>query len=192
MALGGSSAGASDRINAATIGRLATDPPGTLQSTLILTNVTTSYNPPGDPGSPRRWGDYSFASVDPGDDMTIWTIQQTANPSINDSYEIRVFKLLAPPTAIPISASPANVPTSQVSVNLTINGSSINGSGFFDPGSSFPKRIQASISGGVTVNNITYLNPTQIALNISTVGASTGAKNVTISRRAIGYCKCSY
>jgi len=181
VALAGSSAGSNDRINAATVGRLATDPLGTLQSTSIMTNVTTSYNPPGDTGNPRRWGDYSFASVDPDDDMTIWTIQQIANPSINNSYQLRVFKLLAPPPATPASASPSVIPAGQSSINVTINGTSVNGSGFFDPGPGFTKRLQASISGGVTINSVTYVNPTQVILNISTVGAVAGARNITIT-----------
>jgi hypothetical protein len=182
VALAGSSAGTNDRINAATIGRLATDPLGTLQSTLIMTNVTTSYNPPGDTGNPRRWGDYSFASVDPDDDMTIWTVQQITNPSQNNSYQVRVFKLLAPPPATPSSAVPSSIPAGQASVNVTVTGTQINGSGFFDPGSSFPKRIQASVSGsGVIVNSITYVSPTQVVLNLSTIGATPGPRNITIT-----------
>src|SRR5207344_1230126 len=78
-ALGFSAAGANARINAATVGRLSGDTLGTTQGTPVLyTASSTAYNPPSDPGGGggRRWGDYSFTSLDPNDDMTLWTIQE--------------------------------------------------------------------------------------------------------------------
>jgi hypothetical protein len=182
IALGGSSAGANDRINAATIGRLSSDPLGTLQTPLLYTASTTAYNPAGDSGAgngSRRFGDYSFTSIDPEDDMTMWTIQQYNHAT--NSYAMRVAKLLAPPPATPVSASPATVNSNESSVNITITGTQVSGSGFFDPGASFPKRLTAAVSGGVTVNSVTYTSPTQITLNVSTIGASAGTKNVTVT-----------
>jgi hypothetical protein len=41
--------------------------------------------------------------------------------------------------------------------------------------------IGAAITGGVTVNSVTFNSPTQVTLNISTVGATTGPKNVTVT-----------
>ena len=96
-AIGTSASGATQRINAATAGRLAGDPLGTLQSPVLYTASTFGYNPAGDPGPPRRWGDYSFTSVDPTDDMTMWTIQQYCDAT--DSYGVRVVELVAPPPA---------------------------------------------------------------------------------------------
>src|SRR5206468_359280 len=92
----------------------------------------------------------------------------------------------APAPATPASASPNTVPTGQPSLNVTINGTSVSGSGFFDPGPDaggpgFASHISASVSGGVTVNSVTFNSPTQVVLNISTVGAPLGAKNVTIT-----------
>ena len=49
-AIGTSASGATQRINAATAGRLAGDPLGTLQSPLLYTSSVFGYNPPGDPG----------------------------------------------------------------------------------------------------------------------------------------------
>src|SRR5205823_2859725 len=42
-------------------------------------------------------------------------------------------------------------------------------------------RIAAAIDGGVTVNSITYVDPTHVSLNISTVGATVGSRTVTIT-----------
>src|SRR5437868_6867345 len=67
-AFGFSTAGPAFRINAATTGRLATDTLGTVNAPTLLTGSSTSYNP--SDGSPHRWGDYSFTSVDPSDHMT--------------------------------------------------------------------------------------------------------------------------
>jgi hypothetical protein len=68
-----------------------------------------------------------------------------------------------------------------------VSGTSIDGSGFYDPGSNLPlpalpfSHISAIVSDGVTVNSVTYTDPTHITLNISTVGASQGAKTITVN-----------
>ena len=49
---------------------------GTLQAGVVYTSSSTVYNP-ADGGTisiPHRWGDYSYTSLDPCDDMTMWTI----------------------------------------------------------------------------------------------------------------------
>lgn len=181
MALGCSIAGANERINSAVAGRLVNNALGTLQPVTPCTATGASYNPSGDPGDRsggRRWGDYSYTSLDPSDDMTMWTIQEFCNA--NNSWAVRITKLIAPPPAKPASASPQRVPRQNASVNVTIHGTSVSGSGFYDPGVGFADRISAQVSGGVVVNSVTYQNPTTLVLNISTVGVSKGLKNVTI------------
>jgi hypothetical protein len=178
-ALGISASGASQRINAATVGRLAGDTAGTLQAPLLFTSSSTSYNPAADPGPPRRWGDYSYTSLDPNDDMTMWTIQEYC--SAVDTYGVRVVQLIAPPPANPASASPPAVNTGLTSVLVTITGTSVSGSGFYDPGTGYPNRIQASVSNGVTVNSVSYTSPTSITLDLNTVGASTGPRTITVT-----------
>lgn len=185
VALGASTAGTNFRINAITTGRLAGDTLGTMrngpgQIAPYTNNTTFAYNPPADPGPPRRWGDYSFTAVDPLDDMTIWTFQQYNN-SIN-TYGIRVAQLLAPPPASIANGPNAglyDVQSGQTSVNVTITGTSVSGSGFYDPGPDLGggarpfRHITASVSGtNVTVNGVTYNSPTSITLNLNTVGAS--------------------
>src|SRR5438552_4092058 len=175
-AFGFSSAGPAFRINAATTGRLATDALGTVNAPTLFTASSTSYNP--SDGSPHRWGDYSFSSVDPDDDMTMWTIQEFCDTT--DSYALAVAKLLAPRPATPASAN-SSVALGQSSVTVTITGRSASGSGFFDPGTGFAKRIGASVTGGVTVNSVTYVDPTHVTLDLNTTGAGNGNQNVTIT-----------
>lgn len=178
--LGCSAAGSQEFINAALAFRVAGDAHGTLRTPKLYTATTTAYNPAGDPGSSRgrRWGDYSCTSLDPQDDMTMWTIQEFCNAT--NSYGVRVVKVLAPAPAKPISASPSSVPHGLSATNVTITGSSIDGSGFFDPGVGFDKRISALVSGGVKLNAVTYVNPTHVILNINTLTATVGTQTATI------------
>src|SRR5204862_406465 len=131
------------------------------------------------------WGDYSYTSLDPLDDMTMWTIQEFCSSS--NKWGVRVVKLIAPPPATPSSASPPSVAAGQSSVNVTITGTTVSGSGFYDPGSDLGgsavpfSHIGGSVTGGVTVNSVTYTSPTSVTLNLNTVGATAGAQSVTIT-----------
>lgn len=178
--LGFTTAGTPFRIDSATCGRLASDPPGTTQSVTLLTASATAYNPPSDPGGPggRRWGDYSLTTLDPVDDMTIWTVQEYCNGT--NTYGCRVTQLLAPPPATPESAS-NSVPIGQRAVDVIITGASIAGSGFYDPGVGFSNRIAAVVSGGVIVNSVTFTSPTQITLSLNTRVAAPGIQDVTVT-----------
>ena len=188
-ALGCSIAGSNERINAFTTGRLIGDTLGTLRDgpggTAFpgYTASATAYNPPGDPGGPsRRWGAYSATSLDPKDDMTMWTIQEYCNGT--NTYGCRVAMLAAPPPATPATASPSIIHPNQPSTAVTVSGTSLGGSGFYDPGTTgyaiAPNRINANIPG-VIVNSITYTSPTQITLNLSTIGSAEGLRDVTVT-----------
>ena len=182
-ALGYTTTGSPFRIDAATNGRLVGDTLGTLQSVNIYTASSTAYNPPGDPGGPRRWGDYSYTSLDPKDDMTIWTIQEYCNAT--NTYNARVARLIAPPPAQPSSAP--STAAGQASVNVIVTGTSSSGSGFYDPGTNLAPpalpftHISATVSGGVVVNSVTFTDPTHVTLNLNTTGAAPGAKDVTVT-----------
>ncbi|MCA1594578.1 MAG: lamin tail domain-containing protein [Acidobacteria bacterium] len=180
-AFGFSVAGLADRINAGTNGRLSGTTLGTTGTVALYTASSTAYNPPSDPGGGggRRFGDYSATSLDPNDDMTMWTIQEFCDAT--NTYGVRVAKLLAPPPATPVTASPAVVNAGQSSVLVTITGTSVNGSGFYDPGTGFPNRIAAAVTGGVTVNSVTYTDPTHITLDLNTTAATGGQKNLTVT-----------
>jgi hypothetical protein len=176
-------AGANEHINAGYAVRLAGDAAGTLRAPVLYTASTSSYNPPRNPGGSfgRRWGDYSYTSVDPDDDMTMWTIQEWCHA--NNSYAVEVLKVLAPPPATPSTASPATLMGGQSNVNVIVTGTVMDGSGFFDPGAGFSNRIAATISGnGVTVNGVTYDNPTNITLSLTvSPGAAEGTRTITVT-----------
>lgn len=181
--MGFSSAGAASRINAAVTQRWAGDTLGTVQPFVNYTASSTPYNPPGDTGGAggRRWGDYSNTSLDPEDDMTLWTIQEFCDAT--NSWAVRVAKIVAPPPPPTLSALPASIATGLASVNVVITGSGITAAlaqGFYDPGTGFTKRLAASIPG-VIVNSVTFTSASSITLNISTVGATAGGKNVTVT-----------
>jgi hypothetical protein len=176
-AMGFSTSGNNEHANAGTVDRLAGDAAGTMQTPALYTNSSTVYNP-ADGSTPHRWGDYSYTSLDPDDDMTMWTIQEFCNAT--NSYGVQVVKLLAPPPATPSSVAPSSINAGQASVNVTVAGISVSGSGFFDPGAGFAHHIAASVSG-VTVNSVTYTDPTHVTLNLSTVGATGGARTITVT-----------
>ena len=127
--------------------------------------------------APQRWGDYSQTVVDPTDDMTLWTFQEYADAT--DSWSVRAVRLQAPPPATFAGAAPSSV-NKRGSVMVTVTGTSMSSSGFFDPGPGFDSRIHASVSGGVLVTSVTFVNPTTVVLDLNTFGASSGVKNVTI------------
>src|SRR5262249_51858713 len=68
-------------------------------------------------------------------------------------------------------------------VSVIVTGTSASGSGFYDPGSGFPNHLAASVSGtGVTVNSVTFTDPTHFTMNISVAaGATGGARDVTVT-----------
>lgn len=186
-AIGASTAGTPFRIDAFTIGRLAGDTLGTMSGSpgalAGYSASSTAYNPASDPGgaSGRRWGDYSFTSLDPLDDMTIWTVQEYCNGT--NTYGARVAQLKAPPPASiangPDAGGLYNVQGGLSSVMVTITGTSVSGSGFYDPGANLGgsavnfNHITASVSGSnITVNSVTYNSPTSITLDLNTVGAT--------------------
>jgi hypothetical protein len=178
VALGSSYAGVNAFAGVSLSGRLATDPLGTMQTPTLIPS-TFSYNV--QRTNPQRWGDFSFTSVDPTDNMTLWTVQETTNAT--DSWGVFVAKLIAPPPATPSTASPPSASQGAANINITITGNSTGGSGFYDPPISFSNHISATVDGGgVSVNSVTFINPTNIVLNLSIkANASVGARTITVT-----------
>ncbi len=172
-----SSSGISNYVNQSTCGRLSANTLGTTQSVTNITASSTAYNLQAVDG--QRWGDYSYVSLDPNDDMTMWGVMGFCDAT--NSYGVRVAKLLAPAPPALTSASPPSILIGQSNVDVVITGSAVSGEGFYDPGSGFANRIGASINGGVIVNSVTYNSSTQVTLNITTTSASTGSKTVIIT-----------
>jgi hypothetical protein len=190
MTMSGATTG--EFISTYTCGRLPADTTGTMQGILQTKAGTDQYtvtfiaNNAGVNGD-NRFGDYSFTMVDPNDDQSIWGFQEFAATrgsatnalasGIVGNWQLWAQKLLAPaPTATApnvISATPG-----QVNVSLPITGT-----GLFDPGTGFPNRLSATVSGtGVTVNNVSYTNATTASVNFSVAAtAATGLRDVTIT-----------
>jgi len=181
VALGSTVAGAATFVNAAVTGRLAGDPPGTMNGapTQYTSNTSFIYNVEAPP-EPQRWGENSYTSLDPTDDMTMWTLQQYVQA--DNSYALRLVRLLAPPPAQVVSLSPNVITNGRTSLVITVTGTSSAGSGFFDPGAAFPNRLVAAFSGsGVTVTGFTVASPTAAILTVDTTGAPVGARDITIT-----------
>src|SRR5207247_2832086 len=75
-ALGLTAASNTVRPAAATVGRLAGDPPGTTQGAPVVyhggeADYVDDFSPP----PAARWADYSMPTLDPAHDMTMWTPQ---------------------------------------------------------------------------------------------------------------------
>lgn len=179
MILASSKAGKNEYINAVFAGRLATDPLGTLRNPVFYTHSNTSYNPPddSDPAQKiRRWGDYSYTSLDPVDFMSMWTIQEYCNAK--NSWGCQVAKLLAPPPSTPIKIIPNTIPVNFKNFNLTIQGKAINGSAYCNPINAVNK-LRVLISDAI-VNKVTLINPQEIVVSVSTINSKIGLKDVTI------------
>ena len=181
-AMGFSVAGANEHVNAGAAGRLANDALGTMRTPVLYTASSTPYNAHDHKGNlVTRWGDYSYTCLDPSDDMTLWTIQEYCNAT--DSYGVQIAKLLAPPPATPTNCSPASLAAGAANVSVVVTGMSDGDTGFFDPGTGFSNRLSAAISGGgVTINSLTYSNPTHLTLNLSvSASATSGTRTITVT-----------
>jgi hypothetical protein len=71
---------ASEYASAAYALRLGTDPAGTIRDARVYKAGEGHFNLPS--GGFNRWGDYSHTVVDPGDDTTLWTIQEYARAPV--------------------------------------------------------------------------------------------------------------
>ena len=180
-AIGCTVAGPNTFLNAAWMGRLVGDPAGAMGVPALYTASTSAYNP-SDGSSPHRWGDYSFTSLDPSDDMTMWTIQEWCENAGN-GFAVQPAQLLAPLPATPVSCNPGSIGAGASNVNIVVTGQVVSGSGFFDPGAGFANHISAGAStGDVIINSVTYNNPTNITLNVSVVPSATaGTRTITVT-----------
>ncbi len=181
MALGASFASVADYAGIAVSGRLSGDALGATQAPDIAQIGLGSYNLGSQ--TPKRWGDYSQTVVDPNDDMTMWTFQEYANAT--DSWGVRAIQLIAPPPATITSLSSTSEPQGVYSTTIVITGTSVSGSGYFDPGPDiggpgFANRIRTTVTGHVFVKGTTFDSPTQVTVNLNTVCAEVGPQSVTI------------
>jgi hypothetical protein len=176
MALSFSDSNGNRWVSAETTGRLAGDPPGTLQSILGIVSGQNSYTRVA--SGFNRWGDYSTTSVDPNDDLSIWTVQEYATAT-KDSWGTWIAQLMAPAPTLNNPGGSAPAGTSGVNLALT-------GTGIFDPGPDFPNRLSIQLAGG-TVNGIgnyvvTYNSPTSASVTFDiAANATPGTRDIVLT-----------
>ena len=81
MVMGFSGSSATEYAGAFATGRLPSDPLGSLQPVTLLKAGEGAYTITFG-SSLNRWGDYSYTSLDPTDDRTLWTIQEYAAATV--------------------------------------------------------------------------------------------------------------
>jgi hypothetical protein len=180
-ALGGTTAAFNRYLNVFVAGRSNTHAPGALSIPEKTTNTRAIYAPYFDGyGYIGRWGDFSQTSVDPLDDQTVWTFQEYANA--DDSWGVRAVQLKAPPPATPIPFAPLTNKTDNV---VTLNGISIDNSGFFDPGTDAGgpgyNRLTVKSTGGIIAGNVKFISPTQISFTLNTKGKPSGVYTLLVT-----------
>ena len=169
--MGFTSAGPAKRCQAAVAGRYRTDAVATFTTPVDFTATGSAYNAGAD-----RWGDYTQTVVDPSDNMTMWTFSQYVPTS--NAWGIRAGQFKAPAPAAPALAA---IPPCGIST-ATINGTSINNSEFFDPGTGYSKRLRVLVKGHspIGVSNVTFVSPTRITATFNRTGAGTGADTLVV------------
>ena len=169
--MGFTSAGQAKRCQAAVAGRYRTDAVATFTAPVDFTTTGSAYNAGAD-----RWGDYTQTVVDPSDNMTMWTFTQYV-PTAN-AWGVRAGQFKAPPPANP---SLVAIPTCGIST-ATINGTSVNNSEFFDPGTGYSKRLRIIVKGrsSIAVSNVIFVNPTRITATFNRTGAGTGPDTLIV------------
>lgn len=196
FAIGFSTVSNTTAIAAAVIAREATDPPGQMQGTPLTYRVgeDPAYNLRFR-GTRTRWGDYSLTSLDPCDDLTLFTVQEYAgSPSLrftrgtpdpsDDQYgnwALSTARLLVDPPTVN-TPDPVLIGQASVVVNLT-------GTRFYNPPDTLPNFAGCSGGGSdlrVALENIQlagsaltpgdapillqvrYVSPTQIQIVLDT------------------------
>lgn len=183
LMIGCSTAGAQYYADTAYTFRYASDPRGMLRAPIQYTNSSSPYNPSYDSGGGggRRWGDLSSITIDPQDNMTMWTIQEYSYPP--GIWGCQVLRLLAPPPPKIGSVQPSQIPVSTASQTLTINGIPGDGNAYYDNRiDAGPKyaRLMTITMGDVQVQSFKVLSPTQISVVVSTANATRGTKTIVI------------
>ncbi|MCC6730785.1 MAG: Ig-like domain repeat protein [Chthonomonadales bacterium] len=157
--------------------RLATAPAGAMQGPVLLKAGAAPYEILDDAGR-NRWGNYSSTTLDPNDDMTIWTVQAYAGSPAN-TWATWVAALRAP---APTLVSPAaNAAAGQTGVTLNLAGT-----GFHDPGPGFRNRLVVQLQGGAPngIGNyqVTFNGPTSITLRFDIApDASSGPRDIAVT-----------
>jgi len=169
--VGGSTDAFNQYLNVFAAGRYLGDELGKSRPPVKATNTTAIYSPYVNYGGSHyyigRWGDFSQTVTDPEDDQTIWTFQEYAD--VDDSYGIRVVQLKAPPPATPAAIGTVY---NKTDTTIILEGTSVDHSGFFDPGKDEGgpgyNRLSVKSTGNIIVSNIKFISPVKISFTLNT------------------------
>ena len=163
--LGSSMGGAALSTGTISAVRLPSDALGTLPTILPAQSGVGTY-------ASSRWGDYSFATVDPTDGMTFWSFQTFVN---SGRWAVRVQKVLSnPPVATALATNSLRRGQSATSA--------LTGTGFFDPPATYPNHLAVAISGGNVTVTPSFVSDTQINLAFAVVAnALIGQRTITVT-----------
>jgi hypothetical protein len=178
MAMGYSVSSSASNPSIAFTGRLASDPPSTMQAESTIINGTGSQT-----GNLSRWGDYSAITLDPADDCTFWYTTEYMKTTGSFNWNTRIASFKFPGCGgggtadYTLSASPGSLTIVQGKTGtstITVN-----------PTNGFTGSVSLSASGmpaGVTAS----FNPTSttgtstLTLTVSST-AATGTSTITIT-----------
>jgi len=176
-AMGFSGSKSSEYIGSYTCGRLVTDPINTMGAVTQFKAGTASYLRLDNSGR-NRWGDYSYTSLDPNDDMSLWTIQEYAKSPAN-TWGTYVVELLSPSPIL-------NNPNTNGAPGQTGFVLELSGNGFYDPGAGYSNRLDVVLTGG-TINGISnygisYISLTNLSVSFDiAANASLGHRDITLT-----------
>lgn len=88
--------------------RSASDAPGTMRDVTVFVNGSDFYYKTYS-GTRNRWGDYTATVVDPSDDLSFWTIQESAGARVgsgNGSGRWTTTWAMVPPPTVPTRRAP--------------------------------------------------------------------------------------
>jgi hypothetical protein len=175
VAMGFSGSKSTEYVGAYTCGRLAGDAPGTMGTITLIKSGDASYQYL-DTSGHNLWGQYSAASLDPNDDMSIWTIQEYATNVASNTWGTWTARLVSPSPELTPASFSGNQGQTAIAMTLT-------GSGFYDPGPGYARRLGVTISApGVLVGNVTYNGPGSVAITVDVAAdAASGSYSIVLT-----------
>ncbi len=177
VAMGFSGSKADEWVGAYTCGRWSSDAANTMQAVSQIKAGEADYNLL--VSGKNRWGGSSATSLDPNDNITLWTVQEYAAKSAANPVNIWgtwIAALLAPAPTINNPAASAV----QGVVGVTFN---VTGANFYDGGAAYRNRINITVSGdGISNKTITYVNTTTATVKFDLATTATiGPRDVTFT-----------
>jgi hypothetical protein len=177
VAMGFSGSGSTQFVGTYTCGRLNTDTPNVMGAVAQVKAGQASYLRLD--GTRNRWGDYSHTTLDPNDDMSLWTIQEYATNVGSSIWGTWVARLLSPAPTLSNPNGTGCAGQTGVVLNLT-------GTGFYDPGAGYANRLSVALLGGspngISNYSVTYNGPSSVTVTFDiAANASAGMRDIVLT-----------